>query len=330
MRILTTLVLAASLSAQASVVRLPVLEDATGNQDQPTVNFGSATELQCGKDFASSPTFRVWFTRGHLRFDLSALTGRGAPDRARLRVYQYRSQAAGCLDTSVHRVTAMWSEATLTWQNQPSFDPTAAGFACVGDSFDLGWKSYDVTAIVRGWVAGSFPNFGLVIRDPSESPAGAARPLYCHSRESSATTLVPVLEVSYGTGPFGQGCGQNNQVPSLDLLDGTPAIGTTFTLRGSAFSSQGSVLELIGRSNTSWSGINLPLDLGTIGFAGCSLLVSGQILLTATPSFSGRVDLAIPLPADPSLIGGRVYTQMLAIDQNLQLAATNGFTALLY
>jgi hypothetical protein len=311
-------------------VRLVAVEDATGNQDQPTVNLGSATELQCGKDFASSPTFRVWFTRGHLRFDVAPLIGRPAPDRVRLQVYQHRSNAAGCLDVTVHRITSPWNEATLTWQNMPTHDATAVGSACVGSSFDSGWKSVDVTQLGRDWIAGTVPNFGLVIRDPSESPAGAARPLYCHSRESASAGLLPHLEVSYGTLPFGLGCGPNNMVPQLDLLDGEPAIGRSYTLRGAGFTGQSSLLELIGRSNSTWNGIGLPLDLTAIGFPGCSLQVSGQILLTGTADFNGRATLTIPVPADPSLVGARVYTQIAGIDTNLRLALTNGFVALLF
>ncbi len=173
---------AASVAAQPSLLRLVAVADASANADQPTVNNGSAPIVECGKDFPPSGTFRVWMTRGHFQFDLTPLVGRTLPTRVRLRVWQSHSNAAGCLDVTAHRVAAAWSEATLTWQNKPAIDATAVTSACVGDSFDGGWKVFDVTALAHDWLNNVQPNHGIVLRDPTEQTAGAARPLYAMSR----------------------------------------------------------------------------------------------------------------------------------------------------
>src|SRR5688572_27125625 len=108
--------LAGSLPAQ--LVTLSPIADATTDANQPSVNFGSAPELDFGKAFSSSPTFQVWMTRGHVQFDLTGLVGTGlVPTRATFFWYQRTSNAAGCLDVSLHNVVAPWSEGTITWQN---------------------------------------------------------------------------------------------------------------------------------------------------------------------------------------------------------------------
>lgn len=78
-------------------------------------------------------------------------------------------------------------------QSQPDFDPTFAatttatqGTTQAGDV--LRW---DVTALVRSWLAGGAPNFGLVVRDPTSD--GSFRELYFASRERGAPFAGPRL-----------------------------------------------------------------------------------------------------------------------------------------
>lgn len=319
------------LAAQSSIERLIAIADASTDADQPTVNFGSATIVTSGKTFSSSPSFRVWMTRGHYLFDLSSVAGRALPVRARLRVYQEQASAAGCLDVTVHRVMQSWNEASITWQNQPTHDGTPAGRACVGDSFDLGWKNFDVTPLVHQWMQGLAPNYGLVIRDPSESSAGAARPMHATSREGLNLARLPQLELSWGPTPYGAGCSTSRTLPTLDVESGTFAIGTSYELRITGFASSRPVFHWVGLSNTTWSGIPLPLDLAPLGFNGCSILASIELELPGVLTDSrGRADISVSIPPHPFLRGQRVYHQALAVDSNSNLYLTNGFEVLSY
>ena len=118
--------LAATVAAQQpSYLRLPAVADAYANQDQPATNFGAATEVRCGKDFASQPSFRVWFTRGHFQFDLTALAGLPQPTLARVRVFQAASNAAGCLDACERGVVlVVYPEGV--WYERVTVDDVAA------------------------------------------------------------------------------------------------------------------------------------------------------------------------------------------------------------
>lgn len=324
------LLLAAPLVAQPSLVRLIAIADASADADQPATNFGSALLVTSGKTFESTPTFRVWMTRGHYQFDLSSLAGLPVPTRARLRVYQEQSNAAGCLDVTLHRVTQAWSESTLTWQNKPTHDPTVAARQCVGDSFDLGFKNFDVTALVQDWQQATVPNFGLVIRDPSESTAGAARPMHGTSRESTTTDRHPQLEVSWDTQPFGAGCGPNTPVPTLDLDSGTPAVGGTYTMLAANLGRSSPVVHLLGGSNTTWNGLTLPINLAFLGYPSCHLLVSPDVMIGGIADARGRAALAFPVPNSRFLRGRSVYHQTLALDSNQVFAFTNGFAVRLF
>lgn len=316
------------LVAQPTVVRLTTTADASADADQPSVNFGSSALVTCGKTFTNTPTFRVWLTRGHFLFDLTALQGLGTPSYARLRLYQAQANAAGCLETSAHQVTSSWSEATLTWQNKPTHVATALSTACVGDSFAPGWKSYEVTAAVQAWLRGA-PNFGLVVRDPSESLAGAARPLEAASREGSNPAQAPTLEVYYATRPFGAGCSPNT-VPGLELDAGTPARGDTYTLRASGLPNGAPLMMLFGLSDQTWNGVPLPFSLAGIGLPNCSVLVAGDLLLLANADRFGDARFSFPVQNRPGLIGVRLFHQVLGLDTNQAVLLTNGFAAQVY
>ena len=321
------LLLAAPLAAQPSLVRLPAIADASADADQPTVNFGNAVLVTSGKTFVSTPTFRVWMTRGHYQFDLSALAGLPVPTRARLRVYQEQASAAGCLDVTAHRLTQAWNEMTLTWQNKPTHDPAVIATQCVGDSFDLGFKVFDVTTVVQAWVRNTSPNFGLVIRDPSESSAGAARPMHATSREGAVAAQHPQLEISWNTQAFGTGCGPSQRVPSLDIESGTPAIGDTYTLRASEFASGALLVHLLGLSNTTWNGGPLPNNLAFMGYPACDLLVAPDLMAHGAANSRGQAQVSFRVPNAPSLRGRSFFHQVVGVDTNVVLAFSNGFEA---
>ena len=313
MRALLAAVLASALGLPAQSLVLPTLADATTDQSQPTTNFGSLTELNFGKAYVSTPTFQVWFLRGHVAFDLTPiqLVGR-IPVRATFNWYQSRSSAAGCLDVALHRVTAPWSEGSVTWQSQPTHDPLVTATACVGNSFSLGWKEFDVTLLVQDWLSGAVPNFGFVIRDPRESTAGAARPGFGHSRETGSPTLAPYLEVEFAE-LLGFGCSMRGAIPMADISAGAPRLGGSFTLTTVAAISGSTVGTLFGTSKTIWAGGSLPFDLTPLGLPYCNLYVSPDIAVTLGPISGGSWDLVVPLPNLPGLDGASLYMQTVAL-----------------
>jgi hypothetical protein len=315
-------VLLPALAAQTLVI--PPTADATVDQNQPALNFGSDVELGFGKNFTSTPTFQVWFMRAYVQFDLLPIQATGRwPTRVLYRWYQHRASAAGCLDVTLHRVTAAWNEAAVTWQNKPGHDGAVVARACVGDSFANGWKQADVTALVQQWLLGAVPNHGLVLRDPSETTAGAARPGFAHSRENGTAALVPHLEVEFAD-RFGFGCSMRALLPMTDVTAGRPRLGESFTLGTIGLLPGSLVGMLFGTSNTSWSGGALPWSLAPLGSPGCDLNISPDTLVTAPAIAGGSWDLVIALPANTALDGATFYMQALALPPLLGLEVGNG------
>ena len=286
--------------------------DTFADQSQPAANFGSAPELGFGKNFTYTPSFTVWFMRAYLDFDVLPiqLTGRW-PTRVVLRWYQNRASAAGCLDVTVHRVTSAWTEGGVSWQSKPTHDAAVIARACVGDSSGTGWKQADVTALVHAWLLGASPNLGLVLKDPSESNAGAARPGFAHSREVGVV-LGPQLVVEFAD-RFGFGCSMRALLPMSDVVAGRPRLGESFTLGTNGLIAGSAIGVLFGLSNTAWSGGALPWSMAPIGFSHCDLLVSPDIAATFGAVAGNGFDLVVPLPAINSLDGTPLYMQVLAV-----------------
>jgi hypothetical protein len=307
---------------------LQPVADATTKSNQPAANFGADVELGFGKDGTITPS-GIWYLRGHIQFDLTPVLGLGVPQRARLFWYQSRSTAAGCLDVTLHRVTAPWSESAITWSNQPAHDATVSARTCVGDSFSLGWKQFDVTALAQGWLNGTWPNFGMVIRDPSETAAGAWRPGFGHSRESASMLLRPYLEFDFGSS-FGSGCATLGSPPVAAFAGGAPHTGGTFLVRTQTLVPGSLPGAAFGNSNTQWGSTPLPLNLGVYGFPGCSLLVAPTAVATFPPLAQSTFDMNLSVPNNTALAGLAVYLQTVAFGPAGSFHLSNGLGVRIY
>lgn len=69
----------------------------------------------------------------------------------------------------------------------------------------------------------------------------------------------------------------------------------------------------IGFSNQSFGGTPLPFDLAAVGAPGCWLLHSLDISATASV-FASQALFQVTLPANPSIVGLRMWTQGAAYD----------------
>lgn len=323
------LVLALSASLlPAQLIQLQPIADVTTNSSQPAANFGADVELNIGKDGTSNPS-ATWFLRGHIQFDLTPYVPLGRPQRARLFWYQLRASGAGCLDVTLHRALVPWSEMTVTWSSQPAIDTVVSGTACVGDTFSNTWKQFDVTQLVQDQVNGVHPNFGMVIRDRMEITAGARRPGFGHSRESSQVTLRPYLELDYSSS-FGAGCATAGPVPVAVFAGGAPRVGSSFLIQTSNLIPGSLPGTALGLSNTQWGAVPLPLGLGVYGFPGCNLLVSPDTIVTFAPLVQSTFDLTLSVPNNTALAGLAVFLQNVAFGPGGTFHLSNGIGVRIY
>lgn len=126
-----------------------------------------------------------------------------------------------------------------------------------------------------------------------------------------------------------QGGGQPGAVPALGA-DGTPLVGSSFTLRLARAAASAPCSLIVGASRQSWGAIPLPLALDGAGAPGCALLVSADVFLPWAADASGAASLAIAVPNDATLIGAESHTQVFVLDLGnnaLNLAASNAGTA---
>ncbi|MFN8596807.1 MAG: DNRLRE domain-containing protein [Anaerolineae bacterium] len=93
---------------------------------------------------------------------------------------------------NIRRITAPWNENTVTWNNfGSSLAPLITPVSFPSDV--AGWHSVDVTELVQGWHAGTYPNYGLAL-DEGDVPFAAT--LY-NSSEFGTVELRPRLDVTY-------------------------------------------------------------------------------------------------------------------------------------
>lgn len=130
--------------------------------------------------------------------------------------------------------------------------------------------------------------------------------------------------------PFGDGCGAGIGVAWNG--NGLPRIGNaSFALSlGGAPAGQPLAVFFGANAYNRWFapslGIVLPLDLGALA-PGCSLLVDPAVVWAAAADAAGTVTLALPVPADPFLVGTDWSGQAFVLDPSvgpLGLASSTG------
>ena len=115
---------------------------------------------------------------------------------------------------------------------------------------------------------------------------------------------------SYTT--FGVGCAGSVGVPSLQTQFGAvPVANRSFTVQVNNLPLTGAAWMFFGVSQTNWSGVPLPFNLGTIGMTGCTLYSSGEFAIPIQNVLGVGV-WTVNLPA--SVAGATFYNQAIILD----------------
>ncbi len=91
----------------------------------------------------------------------------------------------------------------MTWNTKPGVDPKSVATLPLSDS--AGWRSWNVTSLVNGWVTGNYGNFGLTI---GRSDAGMPEIFLVTIQMSSPNGQAeapPQPGTGFPTGPFPPG-----------------------------------------------------------------------------------------------------------------------------
>jgi hypothetical protein len=162
--------------------------------DQATLqqgsNFGGATSLQV----ESSQTVLATNKRSFVKFDLSScsIPAVAAVQSATLSVFL--STAPNQSRTwNINRVTAAWTEAGITWSNQPA--STSSTSVTTGTTSNVTLQA-TVTSDVQSFVSGSQTNNGWRFSDSVEN-SSTTRNGQFRSREFGTAAQRPTLVVNY-------------------------------------------------------------------------------------------------------------------------------------
>ena len=168
-------------------------------QGFPTTNFGASDVMWLGyhKGGCTNQSTSGKASRDLIRFDVSAIPPGTSIAQAKLNVSVvgicwYKRPSA---TVTAYRVGQSWAETTATWNTQPK-TAEAHGSTTVPLTFGvLGWYTMDVTNLVRGWVDGSTPNYGLMLRAPESGGDDFA---FIAIASRSWTGEEPYLQITYG------------------------------------------------------------------------------------------------------------------------------------
>lgn len=338
-------ILAASLCAQRVTVTLLCSEDATLYQDAS----GQLTNDGGANIFIGKTAFND-IRRSLLKFDLSAIPANALVVEARMQVSVLQSVLIDLAPTSLHRVTASWTEGTTnagspggqgtqattgdtTWIYReytsvrwatPGGDFDATPLATAGISFNGTFSigpSAAMNANVQDWLAGA-PNHGWLLRTDELTIQDARR---LGSRQNSNASLRPRLVVVYvpaaGKDDKGTGCVGSTGLPLRQTIAGTPLRGTTCTLNVT----QGPALQ------PTLTMIDYRLATATVPLVpGCSYELEGPPFDNfgiRTLDANGATSYSLPIPNVPYLLGFSLAFQSAALDPSFppnQLVASNG------
>jgi hypothetical protein len=153
--------------------------------------------------------------RSLLAFDVSAVPRTATVTNATLSLWRLFGPNAN-VTVDVHRVTAPWTEGTgtaactgdgATWYDASTgrswltpgglYDTKPVAAALVQAHAASGADPYNLTGLVRGWVAGTTPNHGVLLRLFNESLLAGNSVVYASDDYAAEATLRPTLTITY-------------------------------------------------------------------------------------------------------------------------------------
>ena len=169
-------------------------EDSWLDRNNRGMNYGTSTTMTLdGRNPESRPI---------LRFDFSAIPAGAVIDDGVFSLYQ-SAGFGNPVTTNVQAATAAWNELQVTWDNRLTGTPwTTFGGDYSPHVVDVkvldntvGWRSWNVTALVDLWYRGRMPNYGLLLVAPNPG-VDSDKTLYS-SDYNVDPTRRPKLDVRY-------------------------------------------------------------------------------------------------------------------------------------
>lgn len=178
---------------------------------QPTWNRGTDTTLSVG-DMATSSLGTL---RSAIRFDLSGIPASATVQSARFSAYQMGQENTSTPTLNIHYLTRDWTEGTgtgsatgdgATWNTDNGINnwTSAGGDFNAGTSGSIAapnstatWVDGDITALTQSWANLSVTNYGVIIKQSMENPAGNDAKSYYSSDFTTDASLRPKITIEW-------------------------------------------------------------------------------------------------------------------------------------
>jgi len=157
----------------------------------PNNNYGTDAYLFAGAGSAGE-TYRCY-----LQFDLSSIPDTAVVIDAHLALFYLNSVGTGPVPIGAYRVTGVWGEDTMDWGGQPASAETPEDINPVPGTAALDWEYWDIEDLVQGWLDGSIPNHGVLMKDADEATEKAYKAFYSSDFEPDPNEWRPKLVVVY-------------------------------------------------------------------------------------------------------------------------------------
>jgi len=171
------------------VVQINASQDAFISSRNANTQYGIWPTLRFGYDQTEYSAMRTM-----VQWNLSSIPSNAIINNATASIYQtYVTPAGDTLAVQGQYITAPWNESSVTWNNA---NYLGGDITQVGDvNSVLGWKSVNVTEIVRTWHSGARPNYGTILTADERDFQTRYRTFY--SRQQSG--FSPFVTIDYTT-----------------------------------------------------------------------------------------------------------------------------------
>lgn len=176
-----------------TVARVWAIQDAFIASGQPDGYFGTWSTMRMGYDVSSLQAMRLL-----MQFDLSPVPSTAQVNNATLSIYQSNSTPGNDapMGFKAQYMRAPWNQTAVTWNNANYLGGATIG---IGENTSaLGWKQANVTDMIRSWVSGAEPNYGMLVTG-DESPSNNRARWFNTTEAFPSPQYRPFVDVDFTT-----------------------------------------------------------------------------------------------------------------------------------
>lgn len=168
-----------------TTLRINVRKDAFLSSRQPDTNFGSNNELRLGWSSSVYEAMRLI-----IEFDMGVIPRNAVINKAELFIYQLGVTPGGDSPMSYRAqyMRAAWEEGQVTWNNANYLGGDSLPLGHVDSG--IGWKTAEVTSLVKSWYSGARANHGLIVTGDEVPANNRMREFAAREQSGSAPYIL--------------------------------------------------------------------------------------------------------------------------------------------